>query len=142
MDVQILESSHRRLAPVPLIAIRENARLLRAPVAAGARCRHLHYNVPVPESPQLAKVLDHLRLYEHPLLAFSARESNGLIEILIDLKNSTIPVHQYVLPIHARDLDHPQFTWHLQRQLYDGLHDYFIEMFTSTPQDRKNVGLV
>ena len=111
-------------------------------VAAGARCRHLHYNVPVPESPQLAKVLDHLRLYEHPLLAFSARESNGLIEILIDLKNSTIPVHQYVLPIHARDLDHPQFTWHLQRQLYDGLHDYFIEMFTSTPQDRKNVGLV
>lgn len=104
--------------------------------------RPLHYNVPVPDSPQLAKVIDHLRLYEHPLLTFSARETNGVIEILIDLKNSTAPVHTYVLPIHARDLDHPQFTWTLQRQLYDGLHDYFIEMFTSTPQDRKNVGLV
>jgi hypothetical protein len=23
----------------------------------------------------------------------------------------------------------------LQRQLYDGLHDYFVEMFTRTPQD-------
>ena len=103
--------------------------------------RELHYNVGVPESPQLAKVLDHLSLYEHPLLKFSARESNGVIEILIDLKNSTVPVHQYVLPIHARDLDHSQFTWHLQRQIYDGLHDYFIEMFIRTPQDRENVGL-
>ena len=48
-------------------------------------------------------------------------------------------MHQYVLPIHPRDLDHPQFAWHLQRQIYDGLHDYFIEMFVSTPQD-KNPG--
>jgi hypothetical protein len=62
-------------------------------------------------------------------------KTTALIEVLIDLKNSTVPVHTYVLPIHARDLDHPQFAWHLQRQLYDGLHDYFIEMFTRTPQD-------
>lgn len=84
----------------------------------------------------LRKVLDHLRLYDHPLLAFSARENNGAIEVLIDLKNSAVPVHTYVLPLHPRDLDHPQFAWHLQRQLYDGLHDYFIEMFTRTPQER------
>ena len=92
----------------------------------------------MPGSQNLEKVRDHLRLYDQPLLAFSARESNGVIEVLIDLKttNSTVPVHTYVLPIHARDLDHPQFAWHLQRQIYDGLHDYFIEMFTSTPQDR------
>ncbi|MGA8541229.1 MAG: hypothetical protein WB566_17130 [Terriglobales bacterium] len=100
------------------------------------------------DSGSLQKVLDHLRLYDHPLLAFSARENNGVIEILIDLKNfdlknidlknSTVPVHTYVLPIHPRDLDHPQFAWHLQHQLYDGLHDYFIEMFTRTPQDRSN----
>jgi hypothetical protein len=89
----------------------------------------------VPDSPQLAKVLDHLCLYEHPLLTFSARETKGLIEILIDLKSCSVPVHQYVLPIHPRDLDHPQFAWHLQRQIYDGLHDYFVEMFISTPQD-------
>jgi hypothetical protein len=93
---------------------------------------------PVSNSNSLRKVLDHLQLYEHPLLAFSARDNNGAIEIVIDLKNSTVPVHTYVLPIHSRDLDHPQFAWHLQRQIYDGLHDYFIEMFIRTPQDRDN----
>jgi len=81
-------------------------------------------------------VQEHLKLYEHPLLTFSARENNSVIEVIIDLKNSTVPVHTYVLPIHARDLDQSQLTWHLQRQIYDGLHDYFIEMFSRTPQDR------
>ncbi len=95
------------------------------------------YNVPVPDSPELTKVLDHLCQYDHPLLAFSARESNGVIEILIDLKNPTFAVHTYVFPIHPRDLDSPQFPWQLQRQLYDALHDYFVEMFTRTPQDRR-----
>jgi hypothetical protein len=90
----------------------------------------------VPDSPQLAKVLDHLRLYDHPLLAFSAREANGVVEVLIDLKSPSFAAHTYVFQIHPRDLDHPQFAWHLQRQLYDALHDYFIEMFTRTPQDR------
>ena len=90
----------------------------------------------MPDSPNLAKVRDHLRRYEHPLLAFSARETSGVIEVLIDLKNATVPVHTYVFTIHARDLDHPQFEWNLQHQIYDGLHDFFIEMFTSTPQDR------
>jgi hypothetical protein len=96
------------------------------------------YNEAVADSDSLQRVLDHLGLYDHPLLAFTARENNGVIEILIDLKNSTVPVHTYVLPIHPRDLDHPQFAWHLQRQLYDGLHDYFIEMFIRTPQDRRS----
>lgn len=85
----------------------------------------------------LAKVRAHLQLYDHPLLAFSAQETNGAIEISIDLRNSTVPVHTYRFPIHPRDLENPQFAWNLQRQLYDALHDYFIEMFTSTPQDRK-----
>jgi hypothetical protein len=90
----------------------------------------------VPNSVILQKVVDHLKLYDHPLLTFSARENDGVIEVLIDLKNSTVPVHTYVLKLHPRDLDQPQFAWHLQHQLYDGLHDYFIEMFTRTPQDR------
>jgi len=89
----------------------------------------------VPDPSKLGLVQEHLQRYEHPLLAFSARENNGVIEVLIDLKNSTAPVHTYVLPIHARDLDQPQFAWHLQHQLYDGLHDYFVEMFIRTPQD-------
>jgi hypothetical protein len=87
-------------------------------------------------SAMLQQVLDHLLLYEHPLLAFSAREENGLIEVLIDLKNSTVPVHTYVFQVHPRDLEHPQFAWNFQRQLYDALHDYFIEMFIRTPQER------
>jgi len=90
----------------------------------------------VADSNSLQKVLDHLRLYDHPLLAFSARENEGLIEILVDLKNSTVTVHTYILKIHPRDLDHSRFAWNLQRQLYDGLHDFFIEMFVRTPQDR------
>jgi len=90
----------------------------------------------VPDSEKLGKVREHLQLYDHPLLAFSARENQGTIEVLIDLKNSTVPVHTYQFQIHSRDLDHPQFAWNLQRQLYDALHDYFIEMFTRTPQDR------
>ena len=89
------------------------------------------------DSENLAKVRAHLQLYDHPLLAFSAQETNGAIEISIDLKNSTVPVHTYHFPIHPRDLENPQFAWNLQRQLYDALHDYFIEMFTRTPQDRK-----
>ena len=90
----------------------------------------------MPDSEKLGKVREHLQLYDHPLLAFSARENQGTIEVLIDLKNSTVPVHTYQFQIHPRDLDYPQFAWNLQRQLYDALHDYFIEMFTRTPQDR------
>jgi hypothetical protein len=90
----------------------------------------------VPDSEKLRRVREHLQLYDHPLLAFSARENNETIEVLIDLKNSIVPVHTYQFQIHPRDLDHPQFAWNLQRQLYDALHDYFIEMFTRTPQDR------
>jgi hypothetical protein len=91
----------------------------------------------VSESPNLAKVREHLQLYEHPLLTFSARETSEAVEVLIDMKNPANPVHTYVFQLHARDLEHPQLTWHLQRQLYDALHDYFIEMFIRTPQDRK-----
>lgn len=87
-------------------------------------------------SAKLEQVRAHLRLYDHPLLAFSARENHGAIEILIDLKNSTAPVHTYHFQVHPRDLDHRQFAWNLQRQLFDALHDYFIEMFIRTPQDR------
>lgn len=89
------------------------------------------------DSLNLAKVRSHLQLYDHPLLTFSAHEIKDEIEIAIDLKNSTVPVHTYRFPIHPRDLESSQFAWSLQRQLYDALHDYFIEMFTRTPQDPK-----
>jgi hypothetical protein len=90
----------------------------------------------VPENPRLERVLTQLRLYEHPLLDFSAHEKGEGVEVIIRFKDASIPVHTYYFDLHPRDLDNPQFEWAFQRQLYDCLHDYFIEMFTRTPQSR------
>jgi len=84
---------------------------------------------------RLERVLGQLRLYEHPLLSFTAHPKGQGVEVNIELKNCTAPVHTYAFDLHPRDLDHSQFEWQFQRQLYDALHDYVIEMFTRTPQD-------
>jgi hypothetical protein len=90
----------------------------------------------VPDSnPRLDRVLAQLRLYEHPLLNFDARGKGEAVEVIIKFKNPDIPVHTYYFDLHPRDLDHPQFEWTFQRQLYDCLHDYLVEMFIRTPQD-------
>ena len=95
------------------------------------------YNSFVPESSsRLQRVLDQLRLYEHPLLTFAAAAKGNGVEVTIHFKNPAVPVHTYYFELHPRDLDHPQFEWTFQRQLYDCLHDYLIEMFTRTPQSR------
>ncbi len=86
---------------------------------------------------RLERVLAQLRLYEHPLLNFDARAKGDSVEVVINFKDSSIPVHTYYFEMHPRDLDHPQFEWTFQRQLYDCLHDYMIEMFVRTPQSLK-----
>ncbi len=86
-------------------------------------------------SRRLDRVLAQLRLYEHPLLNFSARAKGDGAEVIIQFKDSSVPVHTYYCDLHPRDLDDPQFEWAFQRQLYDALHDYFVEMFIRTPQD-------
>jgi hypothetical protein len=85
---------------------------------------------------RLDRVLAQLRLYEHPLLDFSAQAKGDSVEVIIKFKNPPVPVHTYYFELHPRDLDHPQFEWTFQRQLYDCLHDYLIEMFIRTPQNR------
>ena len=85
---------------------------------------------------RLDRVLAQLRLYEHPLLDFSARAKGEGVEIIIEFKDKNALVHTYYFDLHPRDLDHPQFEWSFQRQLFDALHDYFMEMFIRTPQDR------
>ena len=85
---------------------------------------------------RLERVLAQLRLYEHPLLDFSARAKGEGVEIIIQFKRPSVPVHTYYFDLHPRDLDDPRFEWSFQRQLYDCLHDYLIEMFTRTPQNR------
>ena len=96
------------------------------------------YNPLVSDLPnhRLDRVLAQLRLYEHPLLNFSARAKGEGVEIVIQFKDESVPVHTYVFDLHPRDLDDSQFEWSFQRQLYDALHDYFVEMFIRTPQDR------
>ena len=92
----------------------------------------------MPDSSQvrLERVLAQLRLYEHPLLSFSARAKGEGVEVIIQFKGESVPVHTYYFDLHPRDLDDTQFEWSFQRQLYDALHDYFVEMFIRTPQDR------
>jgi hypothetical protein len=98
---------------------------------------NLLYNQLVSELPnRLDRVQAQLLLYEHPLLNFSARAKGEGVEIIIQFKDAYIPIHTYYFDLHPRDLDHPQFEWSFQRQLYDALHDYFCEMFIRTPQDR------
>jgi hypothetical protein len=80
------------------------------------------------------RVREHLARYEHPLLEFSAREHGEGVQVIIEFRNPPVPVHTYYFDLHPRDLDNPQFEWALQRQLYDCLHDYLVEMFTRTPQ--------
>ena len=85
---------------------------------------------------RLDRVQAQLRLYEHPLLNFSAREKGDGVEVIIKFKDDSVPVHTYYFDLHPRDLDDPQFEWSFQQQLYACLHDYIVEMFTRTPQDR------
>ena len=82
-------------------------------------------------------MLDQLKLYEHPLLVFDAREQGDGVEVIINFCNPAVPVHTYYFSMHARDLDHPQFEWTFQHQLFACVHDYLIEMFVRTPQTQR-----
>jgi hypothetical protein len=87
---------------------------------------------------RLQRVLEQLKLYEHPLLEFGAEPSGNGVQVVIRFKDPPVPIHTYYFEMHPRDLDHPQFSWTFQRQLFDCVHDYLIEMFTRTPQSRDN----
>ena len=82
----------------------------------------------------LEKVLAETVRYEHPLVLISAREQAGAVELVIEWKNRELGLHTYYAPVHARDIEHPQFPWTFQRYLYDCLHDYLVECFIRTPQ--------
>ncbi len=83
----------------------------------------------------LRKVKAELARYEHPLFEFDAREYGAEgVEIVIRFREKSLNLHTYYYQMHPRDLEHSQFSWTFQRQLYDCLHDYIIEMFTRNPQ--------
>ena len=83
---------------------------------------------------QLEKVRTQLARYEHPLFTFAARDAGENVEVVIDFCTPTDGVHTYIYPLRPREIEHPQFPWSFQKQLYDCLHDYVIEMFTRNPQ--------
>ena len=84
----------------------------------------------------LEKVLAELAKYEHPLFELSAREKGEGVEVIIESRIKDLGLHTYYYEMHPRDLEHVQFPWTFQRQLYDCMHDYMMEMFTRTPQER------
>jgi len=83
---------------------------------------------------RLEKVERALADYEHPLFTFLAQAAGEGVVVEIRFKNPPAEIHTYQFQLHPRDIDGAQFTWNFQRQLYDCLHDYVIEMFTRNPQ--------
>ena len=102
-------------------------------MSAGSR---VFYNALVP-SDHLTRVLDQLKLYEHPLISFSARAKGDGVEVILSPRFSEPKVHIYYYDLHPRDLEDSQFEWTFQRQIFDCLHDYLVEMFIRTPQHRR-----
>ncbi len=88
------------------------------------------------EESGIEKVRRELARYEHPLFEFSAREKGAAVEVVIEFRNRDLGIHTYYYEVHPRDLAHPQFPWTFERQLYDCVHDYIVEMFTHTPNTK------
>ena len=75
-----------------------------------------------------------LARYEHPLFDFQARPAGENVEVEIRFKPAGVEVQNYLFTLRPREVEHAQFPWSFQKQLYDCLHDYVIEMFTCNPQ--------
>ena len=85
-------------------------------------------------SDPVEKVRGELARYEHPLFCFAARPAPEGVEVEIRYTPPEPAVHVYTFLLRPREIESAQFTWMLQKQLYDCLHDYVIEMFTRNPQ--------
>ena len=82
----------------------------------------------------LENVRRELVRYEHPLFDFEANAAANGVAVQIRFKPPGVEVHTYQFILQPREIEHTQFPWTFQRQLYDCLHDYVIEMFTCNPQ--------
>jgi hypothetical protein len=89
---------------------------------------------PIPLSDLLENVRRELARYEHPLFDFEANAAPNGVAVQIRFKPPGVDVHTYEFILQPREIEHAQFPWTFQRQLYDCLHDYVIEMFTCNPQ--------
>jgi hypothetical protein len=94
-----------------------------------------------PSNPLVERVRQELTQYEHPLFEFEAHPANGStrseldsVEVEIRFRPQGLDVHTYRFQLQPREIEHSQFPWTFQKQLYDCLHDYIIEMFIRNPQ--------
>ena len=81
----------------------------------------------------LTRVLEQLARYEHPLFDWRAEIVSEGIDIVITLRVAGIYDQPYRLCFRPREIDARGFQWEFQRQLYNCLHDYLVEMFTRSP---------
>jgi hypothetical protein len=82
----------------------------------------------------LAKVEKELERYEHPLFKWSAYAAENGVDVFVTLKQEGLHDDAYKFHLKPRELEARAFAWDFQRQLYNYLHDYLIEMFTRSPQ--------
>jgi hypothetical protein len=90
--------------------------------------------------PDLAKQREHLEKvekqlsrYEHPLFDWEARQVSGGVEVIVRLKIHGVYDEPYRLCLKPREIEARGFEWDFQRQLYNCLHDYLVEMFERSP---------
>jgi len=81
------------------------------------------------------RIREELRRYEHPLFDFQAEAAAGGVAVTVSVKSElSVSVHQYHFFVSDREMATQKFAWDFQRQLFNYLHDYLVEMFTRTPQ--------
>jgi hypothetical protein len=81
----------------------------------------------------LARVNRELARYEHPLFVWTAAPVKGGIEVEVRVKDASLELDPYRFVLKPRELEARAFQWDFQRQLYNYLHDYLVEMFTRSP---------
>lgn len=84
----------------------------------------------------LEKVQKELDRYEHPLFQWKAERAADGIEVIVSLKFEGIHDDAYRFRLMRREIEANAFEWDFQRQLYNYLHDYLVEMFTRSPHIR------
>lgn len=80
------------------------------------------------------KVRQELARYDHPLFGFDTWPAAEGVEVEIRLKRLDFQLGPCLFLLRPREVEQSQFPWTFQKQLYDCLHDYIIEMFISNPQ--------
>jgi hypothetical protein len=93
--------------------------------------------VPEPDSEKdgeyLERVMNELARYAHPLFDWEALQASPGVDVIVRLRVRGLYDEPYRLHFKPREIEARGFEWDFQRQLYNCLHDYLVEMFTRSP---------